>query len=83
VAELHGPGKRCRSQFTRPEGYGTPEPTRRAAVNLYGYGLSFNVVAHLLGTTAPSVLRWVCGYVDRYCSKPPPGDAVVIELNEM
>jgi insertion element IS1 protein InsB len=29
------------------------------------------------------VLRWVCGYVDRYCSKPPPGDAVVIELDEM
>jgi insertion element IS1 protein InsB len=47
------------------------------------YGLSFNAVADLLGTTAQSVLRWVCGYVDRSCAKPPPGDAVVIELNEM
>jgi insertion element IS1 protein InsB len=75
--------KRCRYQFTRPEGHGTPEPTKRAAVSLYGYGLSFNAVAHLLGTTAPSVLRWVCSYVDRCCAKPPPGDAVVIELDEM
>ena len=75
--------KRCRYQFTRPDGHGTPEPTKRAAVSLYGYGLSFNTVAHLLGTTAQSVLRWVCGYVDHHCSKPPPGEAVVIELDEM
>jgi insertion element IS1 protein InsB len=29
------------------------------------------------------VMRWVCNYVDRCCAKPPPGDAVVIELDEM
>jgi insertion element IS1 protein InsB len=75
--------KRCCYQFTRPEGHGTPEPTKRAAVSLYGHGLSFNAVARLLGTTAPSVLRWVCGYVDRHCAKPPSGEAVVIELDEM
>jgi insertion element IS1 protein InsB len=75
--------KRCRYQFTRLDGHGTPEPTKRAAVSLYGYGLSFNSVAHLLGTTAQSVLRWVCRYVDHHCSKPPPGEAVVIELDEM
>ena len=75
--------RRCRYQFTRSDGHGTPEPTKRAAVSLYGYGLSFNTVAHLLGTTAQSVLRWVCGYVDRCCTKPPPGNAVVIELDEM
>jgi hypothetical protein len=46
-------------------------------------GLSFNAVADLLGTTAQSMLRWLCGYVDRWCSKPPPGEAVVIELDEM
>ncbi|GEO43279.1 hypothetical protein SAE02_74270 [Skermanella aerolata] len=75
--------KRCRYQFTRLEGHDTPEPTKRAAVSLYGYGLSFNAVAHLLGTTAQSVLRWVCSYVDRCCAKPPPEDAVVIELDEI
>jgi len=61
--------KQCRSQFTRLEGHGTPEPTRRAVVSLYGYGLSFNAVAQLFGTTAQSVLGWVCGYVDRCCAK--------------
>jgi insertion element IS1 protein InsB len=40
-------------------------------------------VADLLGTSAQSVPRWVCRYVDRFCTKPPPGDAVVIELDEM
>jgi transposase-like protein len=51
--------KRCRYQFTRPEVPGTPEPTKRAAAGLYDYGLSFNAVADLPGTTAQSVLRWV------------------------
>jgi hypothetical protein len=40
-------------------------------------------VADLLGTTAQSVLRWVCGYVDRCCAKPPPSDVQVMELDEM
>jgi hypothetical protein len=30
-----------------------------------------------------SVLRWVCGYADRCCTKPPPGEAVVIDLDGM
>src|SRR5690242_21791414 len=75
--------KRCRYQFTRLEGHSTPEPTKRAAVSLYGYGLSFNAVAHLLGTTAQSVLRWVCCYVDRYCTTSPPSAAVGIELEDI
>jgi transposase-like protein len=37
--------RRCRYQFIRPDRHGTPEPTKRAAVSLYGYGLSFNAVA--------------------------------------
>jgi transposase-like protein len=28
--------KQCRYQFTRLEGRGTPEPTKRAAISLYG-----------------------------------------------
>jgi transposase-like protein len=51
---------RCRYQFTRPDRHGPPEPTRRSTVSLCGHGLSFNTVAHLLGTTAQSVLLWVC-----------------------
>jgi hypothetical protein len=40
-------------------------------------------VADLLGTTAQFVLRWVCGYVNRCCTKPPLSEAVVIELDEI
>jgi hypothetical protein len=40
-------------------------------------------VADLLGTTVPSVLRWVCHYVDQFCTRPPLGEVVVIELDEM
>jgi insertion element IS1 protein InsB len=73
----------CRYQFTKTNGHGTPDTGKRAAVSLYGHGLSLRTVARLLGTTAPSVLRWVCGYVDEHCVKPEPGDVVVIELDEM
>jgi insertion element IS1 protein InsB len=52
------------------------------AVNLYCYRLSRNAVAHLLGTTAQSGLRWVCGYVYFCCAKPPPGEMGVIERDE-
>ena len=73
----------CRYQFTKTNGPGTSDIAKRAAVSLYGHGLSFRTVACLLGTTAQSVLRWVCGYVDQYCTKPEPGEAVVIEMDEM
>ena len=68
--------RRCGYQFTRtdgpPAGADTPETTKRAAVTLYGHGLSFRTVGKLLGTTAQSVLRWVVGYVDEHCAKPCP-----------
>ncbi len=52
-------------------------------MTLYSRGLSFRAVGELLGTTAQSVLRWVCGYVDTVCHKPTPGQAAVVELDEM
>ncbi len=73
----------CRYQFTKITGPDTPKTIKHAAVSLYGHGLSVRTVARLLGTTAQSVLRWVCGYVDQYCTKPEPNEAVVIELDEM
>jgi len=73
----------CRYQFTKTNGSNTPESVKRAAVSLYGHGLSFRTVAGLLGTTAQAVLRWVCGYVDQSCTKPEPGEAVVVEVDEM
>ena len=57
--------------------------TKRAAVTLYGHGLSFRAVGRLLGTTAPSVLRWVIAYVDHHCAKPGPEPVSVVEIDEM
>jgi IS1 family transposase len=73
----------CGYQFTRTHGPGTPDTVKRVAVSLYGHGLSFRTIARLLATTAQTVLRWACGYVDWYCTKPEPGDAVVIKVDEM
>jgi IS1 transposase len=56
---------------------------RKAAVNLYGHGLSLRCVGKLLATTAHSVIRWVTDYVETWCRKPTPEGAVVIEVDEM
>ena len=80
VKSGHARGKQrwlCRRrgyQFTRTSDGApdapVPEPTKRAAITLYGHGLSLRAVGKLLGTTGQSVLRWVCRYVDRPCPKP-------------
>ena len=76
--------KRCGYQLTLPIATsGASDPTKRAAISLYGHGLSFRAVGRLLDTSAPSVLRWVIAYVDRFCAKPKPGRAVIIVLDEM
>lgn len=75
--------RKCGYQFTRAPEAGVPEPTKQAAVTLYGHGLSLRCVGKLLGTTAQSVLRWVCRYVDRHCPKPTPEPVSVIEIDEM
>jgi len=75
--------RKCGYQFTRAPEAGVPEPTKQAAVTLYGHGLSLRRVGKLLGTTAQSVLRWVCRYVDRHCSKPTPQPVSIIEIDEM
>jgi insertion element IS1 protein InsB len=72
--------QRCQYQFTRREGYGTPDEVKQAT--LYGYGLSLNAVGPLLGHCAQSVMRWVCSYVDHPCTKPDPEPVAIIEVNE-
>jgi len=75
--------RRCQYQFTRRDGYGTPDEVKQAAVTLYGFGLSLNAVGHLLGSCAQSVMRWVCSYVDHYCPKLEPEPVPIIEIDEM
>jgi insertion element IS1 protein InsB len=59
------------------------DQTKRAAVTLYGHGLSLRCVGRLLATSAHSVIRWVSEYVETCCFKPVPEGAVVIEVDEM
>ena len=79
--------RRCGYQFTRTDGplagASTPEIIKRAAVTLYGHGLSFRAVGKLLSITAQSVMRWVISYVDEHCAKPTPEPVSVIEIDEM
>jgi insertion element IS1 protein InsB len=75
--------RRCRYQFTRPDGYGAPAEVKQTAVTLYGFGLSLNAVGRLLGSYAQSVMRWVCAYVGRNCPKPEVEPVPIIEIDEM
>ncbi len=75
--------RRCQYQFTRRDGYGTPDEVKQTAVTLYGFGLSLNAVGHLLGSCAQSVMRWVCSYVDHYCPKLEPEPVPIIKIDEM
>jgi hypothetical protein len=75
--------RRCQYQFTRRDGYGTPDEVKQATVTLYGFGLSLNAVGHLLRSCAQSVMRWVCSYVDHYCPKLEPEPVPIIEIDEM
>jgi insertion element IS1 protein InsB len=52
-------------------------------VTLYSHGLSLRTIGEFLGTTAQSVLRWVCHDVDTSCPKLSPGHAPIVELDEM
>ena len=72
--------RRCGYQFTSiSPPVGADDQTKKAAVTLYGHGLSLRCVGKLLATTAQSVIRWVTEYVETRCSKPAPEGAVVIE----
>ena len=76
--------RRCRYQFTRVDPPAeADDQTKRAAVTLYGHGLSLRCVGRLLATSAHSVIRWVTEYVETCCFKPVPEGAVVIEVDEM
>jgi transposase-like protein len=75
--------RRCQYQFTRRDGYGTPDEVKQAAVTLYGFGLSLTAVGRLLGSCAQSVTQWVCAYGDRNYPKPEVEPVPIIEIDEM
>jgi transposase-like protein len=75
--------KSCGLQFTRATPRGRPAQEKALAVLLYTLGLSFNATARLLKVSTSTVMRWVRIFAERTYTKPAPGKAVVVELDEM
>ena len=75
--------KTCHYQFTRPDKVGKPSSIKLTAVSLYLHGLSMNDIARLLGVSTPAVLKWIRTHAKENCPKPVPGEAIIVELDEM
>ncbi|WP_206215237.1 IS1 family transposase [Desulfovibrio sp. ZJ200] len=75
--------KNCGFQFTRTTPRGRPASEKALAVTLYTMGLSLSAIARIFHVSPPAVLRWVRTFAERVYEKPEPGEAIIVELDEM
>jgi len=75
--------KDCGFQFTRETPRGRPANEKAMAILLYTLGLSFNAIARIYGIATSTVMRWVRTFAEKTYEKPEPGQAVIVELDEM
>ena len=75
--------KSCSLQFTRLTPRGRPAQERAMAVTLYTLGLSIRAIARLIGVSPTAVLKWIKTFAKTHYEKPAPGDAIIVELDEM
>ena len=75
--------KNCLFQFTRLTPRGHPPKDKAMAVILYTMGLSMNAIAKLVGVSATTILNWIRKFAIANYEKPVPGDAILIEIDEM
>lgn len=75
--------QRLRFSFTRDTPRGRPATEKAMAILLYTLGLSFNAIARIYGVATSTVMRWVRDFAEKTYEKPSPGEAVIIELDEM
>lgn len=75
--------KDCGFQFTRDTPRGRPATEKAMAILRYTLGLSFNAIARIYGVATSTVMRWVRDFAEKTYEKPSPGEAVIIELDEM
>ena len=73
----------CSFQFTRSDPVGKPLSVKLFAVALYLHGVSMNAIAKWVGVSPPAVLKWIRNHAEKHCPKPEPGEALVVELDEM
>lgn len=70
-------------QFTRLTPRGRPVQEKTMAVTLYIQGLSIRAVARIIEVSSTAVLKWIKAVAKIHYEKPAPGDAILIELDEM
>jgi len=75
--------KGCGFQFTRGTPRGRPANEKAMVILLYTLGLSFNAIARIYGLATSTVMRWVRAFAEKTYEKPEPGQAVIVELDEM
>ena len=76
--------KDCGCQFQPNRHHGRPEKTKRFAIILYLFGLSFRTIAKLTKTDLHAVYRWIREFAEEHYEKPEPkSKAVIVELDEM
>ena len=75
--------KSCSLQFTRLTPRGRPAQEKATAVTLYTLGLSIRAIARLIGVSPTAVLKWIKTFAKTHYEKPAPGDAIIVELDEM
>ena len=75
--------KKCLFQFTRLTPHGKPASDKAKAVELYIHGLSMRSIGKILNVSTTSVLRWIRKFAKETYEKPEPGDAILVELDEM
>ena len=75
--------KSCSLQFTRLTPRGRPAQEKAMAVTLYTIGLSIRAIARLIGVSPTAVLKWIKTFAKTHYEKPAPGDAIIVELDEM
>lgn len=73
----------CSLQFTRLTPRGRPAQEKAMAVTLYTLGLSIRAIARLIGVSPTAVLKWIKTFAKTHYEKPAPGDAILVELDEM
>lgn len=73
----------CGYQFTRLTPRGRPAEEKAMAITLYTHGLSIRAIARIFNLSPNAVLKWIRSFAKAHCAKPEPGEAILVELDEM
>ena len=75
--------KSCSYQFTRLTPRGRPANEKAMAITLYTLGLSMRAIAKIFNLSPTAVLKWIKAFAKEHYEKAAPGDAILVEIDEM